>query len=359
MRGDGVSGSPSSGADSEAFARWFKLYHARVLSQCVRTLGDRAAAEDIAQETLLRAWLGRERMREEDLGAWLSVVARNLCISHIRRQKKQVPTEVLPETLDESADPARLAERAESRRAVRAAMGQVGERHRRLLFLREVDGVDYEEISAELGLTPSGTRAVLFRARRVLRDRLAAVGEGFGAFIFGIRVKVSVFARRTRNVVAEPFANAGAQAGMNLALALGVAVSGYGALAQAPAVASVTRAPHQAARVADSRIAHVRPAATSDASRSSTVETPPRGRTPGHGGPVRNGTGFGKKPGDATVGGEIDDPTGTTIVYVVLERQDSPEDFSYTFYTLDAVDAWSCMPAPDICDEFDERFGKP
>lgn len=232
MTGDGDDGAVA-GSDSEAgvFEGWYRVYHDRILAQCVRLLGDRAAAEDIAQETLLRAWLGRERMREEDLGAWLSVVARNLCISHTRRQKKAVPTEVLPETADEGADPARVLERNESRRAVRRAMRQVGERHRVLLFRREVEGIDYDELGQELGLTPSGTRAVLFRARRVLRDRLAAVGEGLGAFVFGVRIKIRDAKVRVRGSFLSMESGAVTPAmhvSLNAAVAIGVTLATLG-----------------------------------------------------------------------------------------------------------------------------------
>src|SRR5437879_4441207 len=136
MNGDGDDRGITR-EDSEVFARWFERYHDRILRQCVRLLRDRPAAEDITQETLLRAWLGRERMREEELGSWLSVVARNLCISHMRRQTKQIPTDTLPELPDRSADPARHAERAETRRALGSAMRHVGERNRRLILMRE------------------------------------------------------------------------------------------------------------------------------------------------------------------------------------------------------------------------------
>ena len=211
-----------SGRDSETFERWYRSHHDRLLAQCARMLSDRAAAEDVAQETLLRAWLGRERMREEDLGAWLTVVARNLCISHIRRQKKQVPSESLPESVDESSDPAVVVERLESLRAVRRAMRQVGERHRVLLFRREVNGVDYEELGSELGLTPGGTRAVLFRARRVLRDRLAAVGEGVSAILLGIRVRARTWANNVTGPV-DAMASPMLQVGIALALTGGLA----------------------------------------------------------------------------------------------------------------------------------------
>ena len=209
---------------NDTFERWYREHHFRLLSRCRRIVGDTAAAEDIAQETLLRAWLGRDRMREEEVGAWLTVVARNLCISYLRRQKKQIPTEFVPETSDGSLDPADLVERIESRRAVRNAMRQLGGRHGRVLQLREIEGIGYEELSTELGLTAAGARTVLFRARRMLRERLAAVGEGMAAFLAGVRIRLRAAVIRSRSSVenSSVVATSAAPAALNVIMALGV-----------------------------------------------------------------------------------------------------------------------------------------
>ena len=337
--------------DSEVFARWFELYHDRILAQCVRMLRDRAAAEDIAQETLLRAWLGRERMREEDLGAWLSVVARNLCVSHIRRHKKQVPTEVLPDTPDENADPARHAERNESRRAVRHAMKQVGDRHRRLLFRHAIDEVEYEKLSEELGLTPSGTRAVLFRARRAMRDHLAAAGEGMAAFVAGVRVRIHSAARRTRTVWNEPLGNIGAQAGLNLALALGIALSGNPGL---PAPASAAAA---AAALGRPRSAIAGPPPVAGRSGLQQAAGESRGASArGDDSPaaalgVRGHVYYTHKLDETGFKGEVDPPGPIHSLYIETtgDRHEDPDDPRTTYWLMDLADAQLCKRAVDVC----------
>lgn len=232
----------------ETFERWFREYHTRLLAQCRRIVGDAATAEDIAQETLLRAWLGRDRMREEDLGAWLSVVARNLCISHLRRQKKQIPTEVLPETPDEAADPSRIVERLESRRAVRRAMRQVGGRHGRVLQLRDIEGVEYEKLRTELGLSEAGARTVLFRARRMLRDRLVAIGEGIAVVYGAVKLRVKSLDHRARMIVNDAAAASFVQAGAVVFVAATVAFSSWTAPGAA-SLAGLGRARSTPARV--------------------------------------------------------------------------------------------------------------
>ena len=219
-------------AHDEVFARWYREHHSRIRAQCTRMLRDPAMAEDMAQEALLRAWTRHDSMREEDLGAWLSVVARNLCISALRRDKRLVSTDAVPEALDNDADPAVAVGRLETRRNIRRAMGKLGERHRRVLYLRDVSEAEYEDIGQEFGLTSEGARSIAFRARRVLREHLAAVGEGFGAWIFGIRVRFFQKTERLRGAMGSVDGSGGAalQAGMNLALAAGLALATIGSV---------------------------------------------------------------------------------------------------------------------------------
>jgi len=209
------------------FAGWYRAHHDRIRALCARILRDPIAAEDVAQETLLRAWERREQMREEDLGAWLSVVARNLCLSMLRKDGRLIVTDELPEHADLWADPAIEVGRRESRRHVRKALGLLGERSRRVIDLREVREAAYEEIGSELGVSAEGARAIAFRARRLLREHLKAVGEGLGGWLVGVKIRISDTSNRVRvgkrssDVGAAPFL----QAGLNLALAAGIAFS--------------------------------------------------------------------------------------------------------------------------------------
>jgi RNA polymerase sigma-70 factor, ECF subfamily len=177
-------------ARDEEFARWYRTHHDRIRALCARILRDPIAGEDMAQEALLRAWQRRDQLREEDLGAWLSVVARNLCLSALRKDGRVVVTDELPERADVGADPAIEVGRRESRRQVRRALSRLGPRSQRVIDLREVREADYEEIGSELGVSAEGARAIAFRARKVMREHLVAVGEGFGSWIVMVRIRI-------------------------------------------------------------------------------------------------------------------------------------------------------------------------
>ena len=128
---------------------------------------------------MLRAWTWRhEFVSDSQVRPWLFRVARNLCIDTIRTRSRVVPSDSIPEREGEGGDPVTPMEREDVRRTVRQAMGGLSERHQHLLYQREVHGVAYDELAAQMGVTVEGARAVLFRARRCLQQRLELIESG-------------------------------------------------------------------------------------------------------------------------------------------------------------------------------------
>ena len=155
--------------------RLFRDYHAPLVRYLTRRLGDRDWAEEVAQETFLRA-LRQDRLDNER--AWLFTVATNLVRDAARQDaRRRRHLELLRAEQDAEPrmveSPASAMERAEERAAARRALEQLAERDREALLMRE-EGLDYHEIAAALGLAVGSVGTTLARARR----RLVEIFEG-------------------------------------------------------------------------------------------------------------------------------------------------------------------------------------
>lgn len=148
--------------------RLFREYHAPLVRYLTRRLGDRDWAEEVAQETFVRA-LRQDTLTNER--AWLFAVATNLVRDEARkdarrrrhlellRAEAEAESIVEPEPTD--------VERAEERALARKAIDTLTERDREALLMRE-EGLDYNEIAEALELSVASVGTTLSRARRRL-----------------------------------------------------------------------------------------------------------------------------------------------------------------------------------------------
>jgi RNA polymerase sigma-70 factor, ECF subfamily len=163
--------------DTEAL---YREHGAAVARLCGSLLRDRAEAEDATQQVFLaahRALLSGSAPREPL--AWLLAVARHECYARFRRRAASpVPTCDLPET--EAPDASAQFLRAGELAAIWDEVGQLPPAQREAFLLREIRGLSYGQLAAELSLSPPSVRSLLLRARRRLRDRLRGVAAGLG-----------------------------------------------------------------------------------------------------------------------------------------------------------------------------------
>lgn len=137
-------------------------------------VSDEALANDVVQETLLRAWGSMDRWPEGDVPrAWLLKVARNQAISMLRKRRDE-PME--PESLTNVATSDRsTADVVNDRVAVErfwAALESLDPQTRSIVVMREISDLSYEEISEVLNLPLPTVKTRLFRARRKLQTIL-------------------------------------------------------------------------------------------------------------------------------------------------------------------------------------------
>ncbi|MCA0374076.1 MAG: sigma-70 family RNA polymerase sigma factor [Gemmatimonadetes bacterium] len=148
--------------------RLFHAYHAPLVRYLTRRMGDRDVAEELAQETFVRALRHAPLTNER---AWLFAVATNLVRDTARRESRdrQRLLRLRAET-DIAVDPEPLGvERVQEQAFARRAVDALAERDRLALLMKE-EGLDYHEIAAALGLSVGSVGTTLSRARRRLVD---------------------------------------------------------------------------------------------------------------------------------------------------------------------------------------------
>ena len=145
--------------------RLFREYQQPLVRYLTRRLGDRDWAEEVVQETFLRA-LRQDKVENER--AWLFAVATNLVRDEARKDaRRRRHLELLrEETKDDVVEPIAL-EREEDRAFARKALMMVPERDRAALLMKE-EGLSYEEIALALQLSVGSIGTTLSRARRRL-----------------------------------------------------------------------------------------------------------------------------------------------------------------------------------------------
>lgn len=154
--------------------RLFHTYHAPLVRYLTRRLGDADWAEEVAQETFVRA-LRQEVIVNER--AWLFAVATNLVRDEARKDaRRRRHLALLAEQERDSATEPELTtlERAQEAALARRAVDALAERDRLALLMRE-EGLDYGEIAEALGLSVGSVGTTLARARRRLADTYDAM----------------------------------------------------------------------------------------------------------------------------------------------------------------------------------------
>jgi RNA polymerase sigma-70 factor, ECF subfamily len=160
--------------DAEAFGELVLRYQTSVFNVCYRILHERFEAEDMTQETFLRA---RDRLttfeEERDFGPWIRRVAANVCLNHLESQKQTSP---LDEERDvgESSRPEAQVEVRERNEQIRSALASLPARYRVVIEMRHYQELSYDEIAAELQIPLSDVKSHLFRARKLLTEKLHA-----------------------------------------------------------------------------------------------------------------------------------------------------------------------------------------
>lgn len=162
----------------EAFAVLVERYKDRTVAAAYHLVGDRDAAEDLAQDTFVAAFRQIRRLRDPArVGAWLHGITQRLCYKYLRRQSRQADLEAdrfetLPAPPDRPDEPGELC----------ALMNELPPQYKQVLAARYLEDLEYDEIASMLGTTVNNVRVRCHRAKNKLRellDHLHADEHGF------------------------------------------------------------------------------------------------------------------------------------------------------------------------------------
>ena len=166
--------------DERAFRRLVEPYRRALEVHCYRMLGSAQDAEDMAQETLLRAWRALERFEPRvQFQTWLYRIATNACLDELeRRPRRPEPVDPFPDRPgDETASPtydpaARYAIREGMELALLRAIQELPGRQRAVLICRDVLGWTAAEVAEVLGSTVTSVNSALQRGRATIEQHL-------------------------------------------------------------------------------------------------------------------------------------------------------------------------------------------
>ncbi|GLY35987.1 RNA polymerase sigma factor [Amycolatopsis sp. NBRC 101858] len=176
--------------DETEFAELTERHRRELRVHCYRFLGSLDEAEDLVQETFLRAWRGRDQYAgRASVRAWLYKIATNACLDFLDRFVREIPAVDLPVASGSHLAPRPAAsvpwlqpapddvlEAAVSRETVElaflAAVQYLSPRQRAVLILRDVVGWSAKETATALETTPASVNSSLQRARAELREQL-------------------------------------------------------------------------------------------------------------------------------------------------------------------------------------------
>jgi RNA polymerase sigma-70 factor (ECF subfamily) len=163
----------------------FQSYHDRIYRYILRMVKDPAEAEDLTQETFLRAYRHGDSLRDpQTVRGWLYRIATYACLDRLRQRMPPVSLDSASESGDErdriktpcspSPSPLEITERKETSACVQRCLDFLPDKYRAVILLREAHALSAAEIADLLGVTVATVKIRLHRARRMLQQVMEA-----------------------------------------------------------------------------------------------------------------------------------------------------------------------------------------
>ena len=163
--------------DQIAFARLFEQYHQPILNYLHRMLGDRALAEDLTQDTFIKAYNALQSTRDDlAFKPWLYRIAHNTAISSLRRKKivQWIPFGPSHDTAHNRSVEGTVGRRED----IQQVLDKLPRHYAAVLLLRHYQGLSLAETAAALDITENAAKLRLFRARKAFAELYDEPADG-------------------------------------------------------------------------------------------------------------------------------------------------------------------------------------
>ena len=164
--------------DGKAFSQLVRMHQKRIYRLVYRFCPDHDTADELAQETFVKAYTSLQTFREEfKFSSWLGAIATNLALNHLKRQKRQISMEDYPiqEIVSDPnprANPVENLTEKEMRSKLEEEVEKLPPEFKAAFILRIHEELSYEQIAERLGIEIGTVMSRLFRARSRLKKAL-------------------------------------------------------------------------------------------------------------------------------------------------------------------------------------------
>lgn len=166
------------GGDEAAFEELIHTHSRRLFAIAYGVLQNAGEAEDVVQETLVKAWRLRRKVRDaERFEPWLTTIARNGALDLLRRRRSVPLDEESRDFPSADAAPGNGLDEAARDACVHRALATLPEHYRVALSLRYLEGMDCRAVETAMGLSNGALRGILGRALETLRHALRPAAE--------------------------------------------------------------------------------------------------------------------------------------------------------------------------------------
>jgi RNA polymerase sigma-70 factor (ECF subfamily) len=172
--------------DMVAFEELVLRHRDKIFARALSMVRNEEEAVDLSQEAWVKGWQRLPQfLGESSFGTWMTRIVINLCLDHLRRQKRQRMESI--EAINEESggverqmpvvtvNPTAGLERSELRERINYALGQLSYEHRTVLVLHEFEQMEYKEIAKTMGCSIGTVMSRLFYARRKMAGLLAGL----------------------------------------------------------------------------------------------------------------------------------------------------------------------------------------